>query len=179
MNRFDDDDDAAPPFEDGDEGEATLEYHVWQWLLLINPGDEELALRQFAAFRERVADEDPEGLEPILPLSQVIDWQSGFQVEAADTRSLVQAIDELTARWNLSVDWEGDVDDDEFHADMDVASLLGIAYDSLAPYGYTLWLWEAEPGCHAGGFTLSRDAEAMRELATVLGIQLRLGSEAG
>ncbi|MHC1479992.1 DUF6630 family protein [Frateuria aurantia] len=177
MSRFDDDD-ATPDFDDGDEVESTLEQQVWQWLLLINPGDEELALQQFAAYREAVADAEAEQDEVILSLSRVIDWQSGFQVEAEDTRTLVQAIDELTARWNLSVDWEGEPDDDEFHESTDAPALLAIAYDSLAPYGYTLWLWEAESGTYAGGISLSRDVEPMRELATRLGIELRLGSEA-
>ena len=178
MSRFDDDE-LPPGFDDEAADETAQEYQVWQWLLRINPGDEEQALQQFSAYREAVADEDPDGVEVILPLTRVIDWQSGFQVEAGDTRSLIQAIDELTARWNLAVDWEGEPDDDEFHAEMDVPSLLAIAYDSLAPYGYTLWVWEAEPDTYAGGISLSRDSEAMRELAALLGIELRLASEAG
>lgn len=178
MNRFDDEE-AEFDLEPEDGEMASSEACAWQWLLRLNPGDQELAMQQFAVLREQITGQDTEGQALILPLTRVIDWQSGFQVDAADTRSLVQVIDELTARWNLSVDWEGDTEDDDFHADSDVPSLLAIAYDSLAPYGYTLWVWEAEPDSYAGGISLSRDSEAMRELAALLGIELRLASEAG
>jgi hypothetical protein len=108
----------------------------------------------------------------------VIDWQSGFQVQADDLRTLVQAIDELCARWNLTIDWGGEPDDEEFFDELDAPALLATAYDRLAEFGYTLWLWETDRDSYAGWITLSRDSEPLRELATVLGINLRLGSEA-
>jgi hypothetical protein len=109
----------------------------------------------------------------------VIDWRAGFLVAEDDLRSLVQALDELTARWNLSIDWNGDPDDDDYFDDADAGSLLGIAHDRLAESGYTLWTWETDDDSHAGWITLSRDNEPMRELATALHINLRLGSDFG
>jgi hypothetical protein len=60
---------------------------------------------------------------------------------------------------------------------MDAAGLFSIAYDRLAEFGYTLWAWETDGDTYAGWMTLTRDGEPLRELATVLGINLRLGSE--
>lgn len=170
MSNFDDDDDFEPDFDD-DEGDS-VEAKVWQLLLLINPGDEETALQQFAAYR----DAGGEG-EPVELVARVIDWRSGFYVGAHDPRALVQALDELAARWNLAIDWDGDPDDEEFFEDTDIAALLAIAYDRLAEFGYTVWAWETDGDAYAGWITLTRDNEPMRELATVLGINLRLGSE--
>lgn len=172
-----DDDDTERHFDEHDEEDDTLDAQVWQLLLLINPGDDDSAFQQFAAYREAVGDADEGEIDPLRVIGQVIDWHSGFQVEADDTRALVQAIDELVSRWNLSIDWEGDPEDDDFHADIDAASLFAIAYDSLAPHGYTLWARETDDGSYAGWITLTRDAEPMRELATTLGINLRLGSD--
>lgn len=172
------DDDDFEPGQDFDDEDDSVEARVWQLLLLINPGDEETALLQFNDYREAMAELDPDEVEPIELIGRVIDWRSGFIVDADDLRALVQAIDELVARWNLSIDWGGDPDDDEFFDDMDAAALLAIAYDRLAESGYTLWLWEADGARHAGWMTLVRDGEPMRELATTLGINLRLGSDA-
>ncbi|MEO7068329.1 MAG: hypothetical protein ABI114_15575 [Rhodanobacter sp.] len=179
MNDLDDDFDTDDDF--GDAEEDTVEALVWQLLLLINPGDEETAQAQFEDYREAVAGSDDETKadngEPVEVVGRIIDWRSGFYVGTDDTRSLVQAVDELSARWNLSIDWGGDAGDDEFHVDMDVPSLLSTAYDRLAEFGYTLWSWETDDGCYAGWITMTRDAEPMRELATALDINLRLASE--
>ena len=180
MNASDDDYDAESEFDDVDED--SVEAKVWQLLLLINPGDEETALLQFNDYREAVAELDADEVEsieaaPMEIVGRVIDWRSGFIVDAHDLRSLVQAVDELSSRWNLSVDWNGDPDDDEFFDDMDAAELFSIAYDRLAEFGYTLWAWETDGDTYAGFMTLTRDGEPLRELATALGINLRLGSE--
>lgn len=162
-----------------DEGEGSVESLVWQLLQLINPGDEDTALQQFDAYGEAAADEDPETLEPVELIARVIDWRSGYYIHPDDTRALVQALDELAARYNLDIDWDGDTQDDEFYEDVDAPALLGIAYDRLAQDGYTLWSWETRDGSVAGWMTLSRDGEPMRELAVTLGINLRLASEVG
>ncbi len=171
-----DDDDFAPDADADHDIDDTQESLVWQLLQLINPGDAELALQEFSAWRDAQDSGDAER-ELIETVGRVIDWRSGFRVDAADTRALVQAIDELSARWNLTVDWDGDTDDDEFHADQDVPSLMAVAYDRLAEFGYTLWSWETDAGAYAGWMTLTLDREPMRELATALEINLRLGSD--
>lgn len=170
------DDDDFEPGQDFDDEDDSVEAKVWQLLLLINPGDEEGALQQFADYREAVADGDE--AEPVELVGRVIDWRSGFMVDAGDLRTLVQALDELVARWNLSIDWGGDPDDDDFFDDMDASGLLSIAYDRLAESGYTLWTWETDDDSYAGWITLTRDSEPMRELAAALHINLRLGSDA-
>ena len=178
MNSSDDDYGDEREFDDVDDvDEDPVEARVWQLLLLINPGDEETALLQFNDYREAMADLDADEVDPVDVIGRVIDWRSGFIVGARDMRSLVQAIDELASRWNLSIDWNGDPDDDEFYDDMDVAELFSIAYDRLAEYGYTLWARDTDGDTRAGWMTLARDREPLRELATMLGISLRLGSE--
>lgn len=171
---FDHDHDSDHDFDEDDD---STESRVWQLLLLINPGDEDAALQQFADYREAVADIDVHDLVPIEVIGRVIDWRAGFIVDGHDLRALMQAIDELASRWNLTVDWNGDPDDDGFFDDLDAAELFSIAYDRLAEFGYTLWAWETEDDCHAGWMTLTRDGEPLRELATALEINLRLGSE--
>jgi hypothetical protein len=175
MSPSDHDFDAEHDFDEGEEDDNSVEASVWQLLQLINPGDEELALQQFADYRDAVAHQDEEDVDPVEIISRVIDWRSGFVVDGNDTRALVQAIDELASRWNLSIDWNGDPDDDDFHADIDAASLFATAYDRLNEHGYTLWARETDNDSYAGWITLTRDNEPLRELATVLGINMRLG----
>lgn len=169
MHDLDDDDFA-------DEADDSLEARVWQLLTLINPGDEDTALRQFAAWRD-VQAESGERADPVETVGEVIDWTSGFRADDAPT--LVQALNELAARWNLAIDWDGDPDDEEFFDERDSADLLATAYDRLLEHGYTVWIYESASAGSAGWITLSRDAEPLREVATALGINLRLASEAG
>jgi len=172
-------DDEFDPADDDDAPEAL----VWQLLLLINPGDEEAALQQFSAYREALAGtgEDDEDTEPVSLLNGVIDWKSGFHVEAGDAGAFIDSINELAARWNLRIDWGvEDPGDDEFLAATDVPELMAIAYDRLREYGYTLWTWNTSDGgdTHAGWIALSRDDEAMQVLAPALGIEVRPASDA-
>ena len=169
MHDFDDDDFA-------DEADDSLEARVWQLLMLINPGDEDTALRQLAPWRD-VQAQSRERAYPVETVGEVIDWTSGFRADDAPT--LVQALNELAARWNLAIDWDGDPDDEEFFDERDLPDLLATAYDRLLEHGYTVWIYESASAGSAGCITLSRDAEPLREVATALGINLRLASEAG
>lgn len=177
MNRSDDDYDGDAEYDPGDPDDDSVEALVWRLLQLLNPGDEETALQQFSEYRDAVAALGEDEFEPVEVVGRVIDWRSGFLVGEHDLRALVQAIDELAARWNLTVDWGGDPAEDEFFEDCDAAALFATAYDRLAEYGYTLWAWETDRDSYAGWMTLTRDGEPLRELATALGINLRLGSE--
>jgi hypothetical protein len=176
MNSSDDDFDTTQPFDDDDD---SLDAKVWQFLLLINPGDDDAAFQQFSGYREAVAELSEDEIDVAQVIGQVADWRATFHVDADDTRALVQAIDELAARWNLTIDWDGDTDEDEFHADIDAADLIGTAYDNLAPHGYTLWVRDTDDDSVAGWMSLSRDIEPMRELAPELGIHLHRGNEIG
>lgn len=174
MTSYDDDFTDERDYDDED-GDDSVEAQVWQLLLLINPGDEESALRQFTEYREAVEEEGDD--DPVRLVGRVTDWRSGFEVDADDTRTLVEAINELVERWNLTLDWDGDPDDDEFHEDIDGAEIFSRAFDQLNQRGYTLWAREADDDIYAGWITASRDDEAMRVIATRLGINLRLGSQ--
>ncbi|MBW3549476.1 MAG: hypothetical protein KY442_01260 [Proteobacteria bacterium] len=182
---FDPDDNFANALEPGadfDSDEASTEALVWQLLLLINPGDEDTALQQFAAYRERI-DADLGGafdqVEPIVPLREVIDWTSGFYVEDGDTASLIDSVNELAARWNLRIEWGvEDPSDEVFLAATDVPALMATAYDRLREYDYSLWTWHTGEAAHAGWITRRQDGEAIQAVAAALGIELRPGSEA-
>jgi hypothetical protein len=176
MSFSSDDFDHEHTFDDDDD---SLDAYVWQLFLMINPGDDDSAFQQFTAYREAVSDTPDEDVDVAEVVGQVADWRSTFHVGAEDTRALVQAIEELASRWNLSIDWDGDTDEDEFHADADTSGLLGTAYDQLAPHGYTLWVLDTDDDSVAGWMTLSRNVEPMRELATELGIHLHRGNEMG
>ncbi|WP_413623682.1 hypothetical protein [Luteibacter sp. Lutesp34] len=174
MASYDDDFDQDEGYEDEDDDEST-ESRVWRLLTLINPGDEDSAMQQFSAYRDTVEEEGDD--DPVRIVAQVTDWRSGFEVDADDTRTLVEAINELVSRWNLSIDWDGDPDDDEFHEEVDGPEIFSRAFDQLNQHGYTLWAREADDDVYAGWITQSRDDEAMRVVATELGINLRLGSQ--
>src|SRR5690606_26623827 len=159
-NEFDPDDnfasgaDSAPGIDE----DAGTEALVWQLLLLINPGDEDTAMQQFAAWQDAVVDAGDEEIEPAWVLKDIIDWKSGFQVQDDDAIGFVESINELAARWNVEIDWGiGDPDDDEGLSEAAVSDLLQPAYDTLRAYGYTLWVWETGTGTIAGWITLSRD----------------------
>ena len=162
--------------QDDEEGEDTVESTVWRLLELLNPGDQDSALLQFSKYRDEAEDQGED--EPMRLVIQVTNWQSTFEVDADDTRELVDAINELTRRWSeVAIDWKGDPDDDEFHEDIDGAEIFNRAFDELKPHEYTLWSMETDDDTLAGWITLSRDDEEIRHLATVLGINIRLGSQ--
>ena len=176
MTPSDDDFETSHVFDDDDD---SLDAYVWQLFLMINPGDDESAFQQFAAYREAVSDTAEDDIDVAQAVLQVADWRSAFHVDVQDTRALVQAIDELAARWNITIDWDGDTDEDEFHTDVDADDLLGVAYDNLAPHGYTLWVLDIDDDHVGGWMSLSRDIEPMRELATELRVHVHRGNEMG
>ncbi|MGF6495549.1 hypothetical protein ABIE56_003748 [Luteibacter sp. 621] len=175
MSDYDDDYDYER--EHDDDEEDSVESQVWHLLLLINPGDEDAAMQQFTAYRDDVEEEGED--DPMAIVAKVTDWRSGFEVDADDTRALIDAIKELVSRWSgVEIDWGGDPDDDEFHEEVDGPEIFSRAFDSLNERGYTLWSREAEDDdVYAGWITSSRDDEQMRVLATQLGINLRLGKD--
>jgi len=159
-----------------DEREFDDEALVWQLLLLINPGDEDTALQQFARFRE--ASEDGGGDVAEL-VQEIVDWTSGYYVDANDTETFIDAIAQLAARWNLRVDWGvEDPGDEEFLAGTDVPELMARAYDRLREHGYTLWNRDTGGDAYAGWIALRRDDENMQAVCAALGIDLRPGSDA-
>ena len=178
-DEFDPDDNFAHGFQPGAaelDDDASTEALVWQLLLLLNPGDEDAALQQFAAYQDAVADGGDEDVEPVWRVKDAIDWKSGFHVDDTDPATCIDAITELVARWNLRIDWGvEDPTDDEFLAGADVAALIAIAFDRLREDGYTLWTWDTGTDATAGWITLSRDDEAMRVVAAALAIDVRTG----
>jgi hypothetical protein len=174
---FDPDDNFAHSFraEHDLDDEAALEQVLWQLLLLINPGDEDAAREQFEAWQQAMAAQ--EGADPVEHLADVTDWRSGFRVGVDDTRALVESLDELASRWNLRIDWDvEDPTDEQFLSGTDGESLIATAYDRLREHHYTLWLRDAGHDVHAGWITRSDDSEAMRLIASALGIDVRAGA---
>ncbi|HDS1559207.1 hypothetical protein JAK58_08305 [Stenotrophomonas maltophilia] len=160
--------------------EDGFEARVWNLLVLINPGDEELALQQFNRWRELLA-EAGEPLEAdadwLPPLLSAIGWQSGFEVERDDLETLISAVNELSARFNLQLDWGGDLDDEDFTEDLDGVQLMSTAFDRLREHNYTLWSVDAGSAGFTGWMALTRDDDAMLALCSLLNVEIRLGSD--
>ena len=173
-SEFDPDDNFAHSFTPGTDidEEAAVEALVWQVLLLINPDDGEAARAQFEAWQEAFAADDA---EPLELLREATDWRSAYHVTEGDTRGLVECLDEIAAHRGVRIEWGvEDPTDDEFLADADVGGLVETAFDRLREHHYTLWTFEIGD-LQGGWITRSRDEEAMRELAAMLGIALRTG----
>ena len=157
--------------------DAAAEALVWQLLLMINPGDEEAALQQFAAWQEAMAAAEGEEAEPLWLLKDVIDWRSGFHVAEGDVTSLIENLDELAARWGLRIDWgTDDPVDDALLSEADVGHLIDVAFAQLREHGYTLWTWDSGSTTHSGWIALRQDDEAMLDLAAALGVAVRMGA---
>src|SRR5688500_17057639 len=174
-DEFDPDDNFGHAFgDDADiDEEAALEAVAWQWLLLINPGDEDAALQQFATFREALA-EAGEDAEVTTLLRDAIDWKAGFFVADDNPHALVDALAELAARFGLRIDWTlGDDDDAD---DAAVATLVNTAFDRLREHHYTLWTGEPGGDHHGGWSTRQGDEEALRLVAGALGFHVRTGA---
>lgn len=165
-------------FAGGEDEELDSEALVWQLLLLINPGDEDTALQQFARYRE-AREESGDDDEPVATVREAIDWTSGFYVDWKDTASFVDVLDQLAARWNLRLDWGvEDPSDEDFLDRVDVPELMSIAYDRLREHGYTLWNYDTGGDAYAGWIALRRDDENMKAVATGLGIDVQPANEA-
>lgn len=177
-SEFDPDDNFAHAFEDHDEldDEAALEAVVWQWLLLVNPGDEDAAQAQFATWQEAAGGTDDLDVA-VEALHDATDWKSGLRVDDADTRGLVEGLDELAARFDVRIDWGVEDPTDAAWLDaVELSTLLETAFDRLREQHYTLWVHEAAGGAQAGWIAHRRDDEAVRMVAAALGLHVRPGS---
>jgi hypothetical protein len=178
-HEFDPDDNFDHAFQNEDDIDLDdTEALIWNLLVLINPGDEESALRQFAAYRDAVGETGEAGDQAIWFIKDAIDWTSGFYVDEKDCETLIDCLNQLAARFGIDIDWGGDPSDEDFLDSSDVPALLAVAYDRLREHGYTLWNWSTGDDTYAGWMTLSRDDEAMQQLASVMGIDLRRASDA-
>ena len=168
----------------GVDDEDALELVAWQFLLLVNPDDEDAAREQFAAFQQalelRGDDADPAAL-----LRDVIDWKAGFCVHEQDAQALMEVVDELVSRWRLRIDWglpDDDFDDEAFDGEEgddgerpDPADLLSSAYAQLRARHFSLWTVETGEHQLAGWIIRERDEETMQLVATALGMHARVG----
>ena len=171
FDNFDPDDNFAASFsssEDLDE-DAALEAVAWQFLLLVNPGDEDAAALQFADVRDALGS----GAEPIDAVRDAIDWKSGFFLAEDDAQGVVEALDELAARVGVRIDWDLDDEDDDALADADAGSLLSRAAVQLRERGYSLWTWETGSEHLAGWIAARADDEAVPVVANALGFHVR------
>ena len=174
-SEYDPDDNFASAFtaESELDEDAAIEAVAWQLLLLINPGDEDTAMQQFAVCRDAL----DEGSDPVEAIRDAIDWKSGFCIAGDDPAGLVEVLDELASRFNLRIDWGvEDPTDEDFLDDAEVPSLIATAFDRLREHHYTLWTWETGSDHHGGWITRQRDDEALRVVAGVLGFHVRTGA---
>jgi len=164
---------AADDEGDDSEHEGDIEVLAWQWLLRINPGDEESAVQQFQAFRETLGDDDAPGSVQAA-LEAATDWRSSFRIAEDARATLIDALTTLSERFRVEIDWDvEDPTDDEALEDTPTMSLLQTAFDQLRVAGYTLWLWETGDVTIAGVMAPREDDEGMRVLAHALGLELR------
>jgi hypothetical protein len=70
-----DDDDFETDYDFDEADDDSVESQVWQVLRLINPGDDDMALQQFADYREAIADVPHEDVVPVEVIGRVIDWR--------------------------------------------------------------------------------------------------------
>lgn len=155
----------------GVDDDAALEVVAWQFLLLVNPDDEDAALEQFAAFRQAFEDTgDDAEAGPLL--REAIDWKAGFHVAEDDAQGLMEALDELAARWRLRIDWPLEED---AHEAPDPLALLQAAFAQLREHHYSLWTVETGEATLAGWITRERDEEPMLLVANALGMHARPG----
>ena len=173
-HEYDPDDNFGHAFhaQAGVDDDAALETVAWQFLLLVNPDDEDAALQQFAAF-QLALDEAGDDADPVPLLRDAIDWKAGFHVDELDAQALMEALDELAGRWRLHIDWE--VDDDA-QALPDTSALLQTAFAQLRERHYCLWTIETGEPTLAGWITHERDMEAMQLVASALGMPARPGA---
>lgn len=174
-HEYDPDDNFGHAFhpQAGVDDDDALDVVAWQFLLLVNPDDEDAALQQFAAFRQAL-DEAGDDADPVPLLRDAIDWKAGFHVAEDDAQGLMEALDELVSRWRLHIDWG--LDDEAPHAPLpDTTELLHSAFAQLRERHYSLWTTETGEATLAGWITLERDAEAMQLIAGALGMHARPG----
>lgn len=161
---------------DGVDEDASLEVVAWQFLLLVNPDDEDAALEQFRAFQQ-VLENAGDDADPAALLREVIDWKAGFCVDEEDAQALMEVVDELVSRWQLRIDWglDDDSDDTETGGQEDPADLLQSAYTQLRARHYSLWTVETGEHTLAGWIIRERDEETMQLVAAALGMHARVG----
>lgn len=174
-HEYDPDDNFGHAFhpQAGVDDDDALDVVAWQFLLLVNPDDEDAALQQFAAFRQAL-DEAGDNADPVSLLRDAIDWKAGFHVAEDDAQGLMEALDELVSRWRLRIDWG--LDDDDAQGSLpDTADLLLTAFAQLRERHFSLWTMETGEPTLAGWITFERDEEAMQLVAGALGMHARPG----
>ena len=156
----------------GVDDDADLELVVWQFLLLVNPDDEDAAMQQFTSFQQAL-DTGGEHADPVPLLRDAIDWRAGFHIGEDDAQGLMEALDELAARWRLQLDW--DLDEDAAQLP-DTSVLLHAAFAQLRERHYCLWTMDTGEPTLAGWITRERDMAAMQLIASALGMPARPGT---
>lgn len=177
-HEFDPDDNYATG--DGDapdlDDDAGLEALVWQWLLLVNPGDEDAAQQQFRDWQETSGSDDAVDVATAA-LLDATDWRATFRVHEGEPGTLIDAITALAGRFRVEIDWGvEDPTDTAQLAGLSPGTLVEAAYDQLRIEGYTLWVWDDGEATVSGAIAARDDDEGMRVLGHALGLDLRPGN---
>ena len=175
-HEYDPDDNFSHAFSgpDGIDEDDTLEVVAWQFLLLVNPDDEDAARHQFRAFQQALAARG-ESAETADLLLDAIDWQAGFRVADDDSQGVMEVLDELASRWRLRIDWGLDDEEDNADGPPEPTTLLRAAFPQLRERHYSLWTLETGEDTLAGWITREADEEAMLLVVSALGLQARIG----
>jgi len=159
-----------------------IQFALERLFTLINFDDASVSMEQLAALESRL-DDDPEALEGEQLaglIKEVIDWESGFYVDADDMVGFIGCIGLLCARLDFEPDWG--VEDPEDPAFLDgnsVPELLELVHAQLRVAGYTVWTWDTGTDAYAGWITRSEDDPEMLDVAQRLGLHVHSADRSG
>lgn len=153
---------------------------------LINFNDIQTAQRQFAEFctevvrKADVYGEQPEDLDAIWIINDVITGRSGFFVDWKDTESFIDSLQCICEQRDIDIEinWGmEDPDDEDFFDTVSVPELMEIAYRQLTIEGITLWNWATGSDTYGGWLARMEDDEEMLTLADMLGVEIHRGDQ--
>lgn len=153
---------------------------------LINFNDSQSGQRQFAEFctevvrKADVYGEQPEDLDAVWIINDIIVGRSGFYVGWKDTESFIDTLESVCEQRDVDIEinWGmDDPDDEDFFDTVSVPELMEIATRQLAREGLTLWNWDTGGDAYGGWLTRTEDDEEMLALAELLGVDIRRGDQ--
>lgn len=153
---------------------------------LINFNDTQAAQRQFAEFctevvrKADVYGEQPEDLDAIWIINDIIAGRSGFFVDWKDTESFIDSLQSICEQRDIEIEinWGmEDPDDEDFFDTVSVPELMEVAYRQLIREEITLWNWDTGSDTYGGWLTRTEDDEEMLTLADMLGVEIRRGDQ--
>lgn len=154
-----------------------------QLIALVSPTPE-MAAEHLQAFRELELDEDDieefedDPKQLMWMVKDIADWESVFYVDWKDTESFVQSVQQLAEARDAQVTFGvDDPEDEDFLENHSVSQLMVLAHAELQKQGLVLWNWSTLEDCYSGFITTPAAAADLSEIAGMLEVQFREGSE--